>query len=673
MTSAAGGERSRLVRALALSRRFHLYLARCASPRAADHLVAELSAELPQLGRAGVRLVRLDPYSGRPEDTPLTDGELADRVLLPLLDPPEELRGAIQLVDASRAAYADTDAWARFFSLWNEKRNVLGPSHGEVVVMLPAALAPVFAAAAPDVWSIRSGEYVIDEDASARGAVLEVRETALMYTEEATAAAASLTLGTSGRAGSRLDDALLLLRATPPLALFGGDLVVRPWVEDLLSAVDASEITEPPDQQGGLSLDAPSSLVAQRELRLAWWRLAQRRFDAADKLFSEVLQRAGDGDVELMADALSGVGISLAAQGHADAAAVQAGCALALIGVTPGEEGPDGRLSPGVTARVLRANALAQWCLGHLEQTEQLDRRLSVLIGPSNERDLSRVLRLAERGELDTARGEASHLLRPERGPERLRSDHGARYETMRFLREPVARMVATDLELLAGDLDAALRHLERASGEARTSGFWPKEHASLARRCDVAMALVEVARGNEQRAARLLAGARDVQVPSSRGIEPDGGFRADAFRAVVSGILAMATGAPEDTSTWCELARDFIDAWGRSGLDFRSCMRARIAVELLWTMVQSEDGRAVASARDIAGRAEALLGDTAEDLMSRALAVEAHRELARRIASAGAGDARAAAQRAAALAQPLGNLGVPAWEELVRAAELGR
>ncbi|WP_187345982.1 hypothetical protein [Sorangium cellulosum] len=54
---------------------------------------------------------------------------------------------------------------------------------------------------------------------------------------------------------------------------------------------------------------------------------------------------------------------------------------------------------------------------------------------------------------------------------------------------------------------------------------------------------------------------------------------------------------------------------------------------------------------------------------MSRVLAVAAHRELARRLASAGAGDARSVAQRAAALAEPLGNLGVPAWDALLTAA----
>ncbi|AUX22332.1 uncharacterized protein SOCEGT47_028330 [Sorangium cellulosum] len=136
MTGAAGGERSRLLRALALSRRFHLYLARCASPRAADELVATLSDDLSRLGRPEVRLVRLEPYSGRTEDTPLTDGELAERVLLPLLDPPEELRGAIHLVDASRATFADTEAWARLLRL---HRRLGSPRTGPAIAPARAA------------------------------------------------------------------------------------------------------------------------------------------------------------------------------------------------------------------------------------------------------------------------------------------------------------------------------------------------------------------------------------------------------------------------------------------------------------------------------------------------------------------------------------------------------
>ncbi|WP_437580525.1 hypothetical protein [Sorangium sp. So ce887] len=666
MTGAAGGERSRLVRALALSRRFHLYLARCASPRAADELVAELSAELPRLGRAEVRLVRLEPYSGRPGDTPLTDGELAERVLLPLLDPPEELRGAIHLVDASRAAYVDTEAWARLFALWNEKRNVLGPSRGEVVVMLPAALAPVFAAAAPDVWSIRSGEYAIEEDRSARGAGLEVSaQGSISFVGVARGALPTLSATAAGGVSGRVDDALLLFRAVSPLALFGGDLVVRPWVDDLLAARWAGDLLI---EQRGLS-DVEPSILAQRELRRADAMLAERSFHAAEELLVGLLERADAGSTELTAVALSDLSIAVAAQDRAAEAAVHGRRALSLVNVEPGGAGVSATVSPGVTACVLRANALAQWCLGHLEDAEQLDQTLAAGIEASAEAarrlllpfvSRSRLLRLLERGHVVAAREQVPGLLDP--GPQAgsLRSPWGAA--------DAITRSVLADLEFLSGHLDLSIREHERALVEGTT---WPDEHASLPRRGEVAMALVEIVRGNEERASKLLGRPRDPPAPSDWGeLEPEGGFRADAFHAVTSGLLAMVTGDPGGASTWFERARGLVADWGRCGLDRRSRFRAQLLVELLRTSLDPEGDRVLASARDLAHEAEALLGSTAEDHMSRVLAVAANREHARRLAWAGAGDARSVAQRAATLARPLGGLGVPAWDELLRAAE---
>ncbi|XYI02002.1 hypothetical protein ACMHYB_20395 [Sorangium sp. So ce1128] len=681
MTGTAGGERSRLVRALALSRRFHLYLARCASPRAADGLVAALAEELPRLGRAEVRLVRLEPYRGRPEDTPLTDGELADRVLLPLLDPPEELRGAIHLVDASRAAYADSEAWARVFSLWNEKRNVLGPSRGEVVVMLPSALAPVFAAAAPDVWSIRSGEYVIEEDAGARGAGLEAHEPGSMPVVLGTpaylapqqslevhkagsrsvmggdrVALPSLTAAALASVSGRVGDALLLVRAVSPLALFGGDLVVRPWVDDLLSALASQEISDPTTGPW----DA-SRIVPQRKLLFAWWELADRRFEEAEALFSELIERADGGDVALAAGARSGLAIALAAQDRAaEAAHLSYGALFA-------EDGTMLDAPLDVMVRATRAYALAHWCLGHLEHAEQVDHTLATGIEASTDvarsRLLpmvvrSRLLRLAERGQIAAARAQVSALLDP--GP------HTSSRPRELMDIDAITRIVIADLEFLSGDLDASLRGFERALAEGTS---WPEEHASLARRCEAAMALVEIARGNEERAAKLLRRRSGARAPSHGGLEPEGGFRAEAFDAVASGLLSMVTGDLRGAATWFENARGRLADWGRCGLDRRSGLRAQLFVELLLAALHPEGDLAVASARDLAGRAEALLGDTAEDHMSRVLAVAANRELARRLATAGSGDAQAASQRAAALAQPLANLGVPAWNELLRAA----
>lgn len=670
MTGAAGGERSRLVRALALSRRFHLYLARCSSPRAADQLVAEIAGELPRLGRADVRLVRLEPYSGRPSDAPLADGELADRVLVPLLDAPEALRGAIHLVDASRAVYADTEAWARLFALWNEKRNVLGPSRGEVVVMLPRALAPVFATAAPDVWSIRSGEYTIEEDATARGAGLKSgAQSALSFVGVARVALPPMTATGAWSVSGRFDDALLLLRAVSPLALFGGDLLVRPWIDDLLAARWAADPMSDLIQQRGLWGVEPSAL-AQRDLRRADDMLAVRYFDAAEELLAPFLELAADDRTELTAVALSELAIAIAAQDRADVAAVHGHQALTLIGAELGGRSASTAVSPYVAAYVLRANALVHWCLGHLEYAEQLDQTLAAGFEAPAEvarwflRSLvarSRVLRFAERGQIAAAREQVPALL--DSGP------HTGAPQNEPVAERAIARIIIADLEFLSGNLDASIRELDQARVEGTV---WPEEHASLPRRCEVASALVEIVRGNEERASKLLGRPRTPQVPLHwREHEPEGGFRAEAFHAVTAGLLAMATGDPGGASVWFESARGSIVDWGRWGLDRRSRLRAQLVVELLRIALHAEGDGAVAAAHDLTRQAEALLGDTAEDHVSLVLAVAAHREFARRLASAGGGDARAAAQRAAALAQPLGGLGVPAWDELVRAAAI--
>ncbi|XXY48696.1 hypothetical protein WME91_52700 [Sorangium sp. So ce269] len=677
MTGAAGGERSRLVRALALSRRFHLYLARCASPRAADGLVAALSDELPRLGRAESRLVRLEPYSGRTEDAPLTDGELADRVLLPLLDPPEELCGAIHLVDASRAPDADTEAWARLFALWNEKRNVLGPSRGEVVVMLPSGLVSVFAAAAPDVWSIRSGEYAVEDNVSLHKAGPEVPpQGSVASVGVAGVALPSLAATSSGSVNGCVDDTLLLVRAVPPLALFGGDLVVRPWVEDLLSAAASREISEPSRGDKTKESELAPFMIARRELRKAWNALAFRRFKAAEQRFSELIEGA-DGDVELTVGALSGLAIALAAQDRATEAAPHARSALLA---------EDDQLLAApldVMVRAVRTNALVYWCLGHLgradecaekvdphEHAEQVDPTLATHVEATTDvvrshllllAARSRLLRLVERGHVAAARAQVSGLLGP--GP------HASALRRESVGVDAITRTVLADLEFLSGNLELSVRLFDRALSE---SSFWPDEHASLARRCEVASALVEIARGNERRAWKLLGSLtapRDAQAPLFGPVEPEGGFRADAFHAVVSGLLALTMGKSASAATWFENARGFVAAWGRLGLDRRARLRAQLFVELLRTALLPEGDGAVAAARDLTRRADALLGDTAEDHVSRVLAVAAYRELAQRLASAGAGDARSAAQRAAALAQPLGGLGVPAWDELLHAA----
>jgi tetratricopeptide (TPR) repeat protein len=576
MSGAAGDDRSRLVRALALSRRFHLYLAHVESPRAADQFVKSLGEQLHELGRAEASIVRLDPYAGRLTDGPLEDAELADRVLVPLLDPPAHLREAIQIIDVSRARYADSDAWSRVFSLWNEKRNVLGADRGEVLVLLPHALEAVLAKAAPDVWSVRSGDYVVEEDAARSG------------------------LAAGEAPGAPLLGVKLLVGAAPPLSLFGGDAVVQPWVSGVLVNRRISEVAEP---QSSLKQDG-RQLEAQRERRFAEALLGERRFREAESHFSELLEHV-EHDAELSARVLSGLSFALVAQDRAWEAADHCERALRLLSEV--------RVSSQVTPQVFQVSALTYWCLGHLDHAERLDGTL----GGQGARKTARTLRLVERGRVDDARREVSNPL----------------------------DLVRADLEILAGGFEESLRVFEHAGHEYRSM-----------------RALVEIARGNDDRAAHLLL------LPSYQGSGAE--LRPAACHAYASGILSATRGDRADAATWFGHAHGFITQWGRYGLDRRSRLRAEAMVNLCLTQIHLDGDRALEMARALAAQTEVLLGDTGEDCVARAIAVLAHGELARRLALIRSADAPGAARRALALAQPFADLGAPGWTAVLRDAE---
>lgn len=157
---------SRLIRALALSDRFHVYLLLCETPRVAQAVFDLLPARVAEEREEPVRLVRLDPYEGSyGPGEPITFEHLADRVLERLVSPAAEERDAnvIIVVDGSKALPQDDEAWAILFQRMNERRNVIaGALRGALVVCLPRRLEPVFAHAAPDFWSIRSLAVVVE-------------------------------------------------------------------------------------------------------------------------------------------------------------------------------------------------------------------------------------------------------------------------------------------------------------------------------------------------------------------------------------------------------------------------------------------------------------------------------------------------------------------------------
>lgn len=622
--NAAGDDRSRLLRALALSQRFHLYLAYCASPRAADQLLRAVEDELPRLRGAPVELVRLDPYEGRESDAPLDERELANRILIPLLSPPEELKahGIIHVLDASRAAHADSEAWGKLFALWNEKRNALQQLGGEVLVLLPESFKRLFTKWAPDVWSIRSDEYTIEEtsalEAISRGAVPGQRQLALDW-----------------------------YRAIPPLALFGGDILVRPWLDDIVHSADVDDIVAEPAVRGGDVSDERA--VAQRQLRRAEHALGQRRFSDAEQMLRQVLENPGK-SFAIRRRAVTALIVALSAEDQAEQA-------LALDDLTGVNRWGPPRAMGAKVHPLRRAAAYAHWCAGPFHVAD--------LIAPAiagGERnagirwdqladDRSAALRWEERGQIEIAKQFLAIL--PVDADDPMSNE----------VRDN--QLIHIDAYFLTGNLERAAALLAPSFAEAETDGLDDEIAAEL--RFDTLRTLVDLARGNLDSAARVLSRPRPE---IKRTKEPEVLDRVYAFHAFASGLLQADRQNPEGAIEWFARARTHIAAWSQTGLDRRSLHRASLAVDLAHATLDPAPDDPVRVARQLVGRGVRLLGDTAEDFIARVLAVEAHRELTRRLADSGDSKAIVEAHVAFETAGPLAGRGAPAWDMLLAATE---
>lgn len=622
--SAESDDRSRLLRALTLSQRFHLFLAYCASPRAADQLQRALEHELPRSRRAPVRFVILDPYEDRASDAPLDERDLTARILNALLAPPPEHRahGVVHVINASRAARADTQAWGTLFALWNEKRNALQQLSGEVLVILPESLKRVFATSAPDVWSIRSGEYAIDEAAG-----LEVTE----------------VFGAEPAPRTRTLD---WYRAIPPLALFGGDLLVRPWLQDIVPDADVEDLAgEPVFRSGGV---AHERALVQRDLRNAEHALGHRRFKEAEQRLRRALQSLDtDREAETRRRAGAALMVVLAAEDRADEA-------LALIdsGVVSHGPGQRGGLTsalgqPGLgwLPPLKRATGYARWCLGHFFDAYILEPiGWGYLVGHHSD-----VLRWAERGEI--ANAERSLPALSEVDPTFVLIDEGNQ------------QLIAVDTYFLTGNLTKAAALSGQTFADFDALRIDDKTAAEV--RFDALRALVELARGDRLRAVSLLSHPRP---PIARTREPEMQHRVHAFHAYASGLVQAHGPGAEDAIDWFARARGHIAEWARTGLDRRSLRRASLAVDLAHAALDPAPDDPVVIARELVRRGVELLGDTAEDFVARVLTVEAHRELARRLANKQA--AFEAAHRALELSRPLAGRGAPAWDAIAADTE---
>lgn len=163
----ADPECKRLLRALTLSNRFHFYLLLCASYPTATAVLEGVREKVLTARRGSPPLQRIDPYEDREDFTKLLPlDHLLQSVLEKLTSPPAELTapGTVVAVDATRAPEADDETWLLLFKRMNERRNIVSQRlSGELLLVVPPRLNELFVRAAPDFWSIRSGEYELKQ------------------------------------------------------------------------------------------------------------------------------------------------------------------------------------------------------------------------------------------------------------------------------------------------------------------------------------------------------------------------------------------------------------------------------------------------------------------------------------------------------------------------------
>ena len=152
-------ERRRLLRALTLSRRFHLYLVYCDRPRVAASVIEDIK-RLVATERDGATVVHeVIDFGGLRVGEERFVGRVKQVLLALQTGTPEGLKDKrVHVVDASHALAAEREAWERFFWLLNPTREVVRARlEGELVLVMPSWMEASFRANAPDYWTIRSG------------------------------------------------------------------------------------------------------------------------------------------------------------------------------------------------------------------------------------------------------------------------------------------------------------------------------------------------------------------------------------------------------------------------------------------------------------------------------------------------------------------------------------
>lgn len=156
-------ELDQLANALNLSTDFSFYLLTCDTPAVADIILSRLESEVSRKRGEPVIFIRLDPYRTwvsleEPVPRQALVSEILEHIGLP--GPEARDRGAIHIIDASRALPMDGDRWKWLFQRMNEQRNTITRNLGrELIVLVPPWLVNSFRKEAEAFFNVRSGDF----------------------------------------------------------------------------------------------------------------------------------------------------------------------------------------------------------------------------------------------------------------------------------------------------------------------------------------------------------------------------------------------------------------------------------------------------------------------------------------------------------------------------------
>ena len=163
----ADAEFRRLRQMVMLGEGFQLLIVISDAPRVIRTMLWCLEEDVPQLSGTPTTVLLLDPYTetGGSAATRLTAEQLIERILTPLVYPPEAPRSERLLVtiNGSAATDADAPAWQLLFQRMNERRNSLVRRVAATLLLcVTPRLYTLFAHVASDFWSIRRAIITLD-------------------------------------------------------------------------------------------------------------------------------------------------------------------------------------------------------------------------------------------------------------------------------------------------------------------------------------------------------------------------------------------------------------------------------------------------------------------------------------------------------------------------------